>query len=113
LVFDPPSISPGEKTNVRFRVRNTGSRDGDEVVQLYLRDVLASVARPVIELKAFRRVSLRIGEEKEIEFVLGPAELEMLDANLRRVVEPGEFKVMIGASSADIRLSGSLLVRPR
>jgi beta-glucosidase len=113
LVFDPPSISPGEKTNVRFRVRNTGSRDGDEVVQLYLRDVLASVARPVREIKAFRRVSLRIGEEKEIEFVLGPAELEMLDANLRRVVEPGEFKVMIGASSADIRLSGSLLVRPR
>jgi beta-glucosidase len=113
LAVDPPSISPGDKTKVRFRVRNTGSRDGDEVVQLYIRDVLASIARPVMELKAFHRVSLRAGEEKEIEFVLGPAELEMLDANLRRVVEPGEFKVMIGASSADIRLSGSLLVRPR
>lgn len=113
LAVDPPSIAAGGKAMIRFRVRNTGSRDGDEVAQLYIRDVLASVARPVMELKAFRRVSLQPGKEQEIEFVLGPAELEMLDANLRRVVEPGEFKVMIGSSSADIRLSGTLTVRSR
>jgi beta-glucosidase len=111
LTFDPPSIAAGEKTTVRFRIRNSGLRAGDEVVQLYIRDVLASVARPVLELKAFRRVALGAGETKEIEFAVGPAELEMLDTNLRRVVEPGEFKVMIGASSADIRLSGTLTVK--
>ena len=113
LAIDPPSIAAGESAKIRFRVRNAGARDGDEVVQLYVRDVLASVARPVLELEAFRRISLRAGEERDVEFTLGPAELEMLDAHLKRVVEPGEFKVMIGASSADIRLGGTLIVRPR
>lgn len=111
LAFDPPSIASGEKSRVRFRIRNTGSRAGDDVIQLYIRDVLASVARPILELKAFRRVTLGAGETREIEFILGPAELGMLDKGLRRVVEPGEFQMMIGASSADIRLRGSLTVR--
>ena len=113
LSFDPPVLVAGGTTRVSFRVRNTGPRNGDEVVQLYIRDVLASVARPVMELKAFQRVSLRPDEEKEVDFAIGPAELEMLDANLRRVVEPGDFTIMVGASSADIRLSGTLTVRSR
>ena len=111
LVFEPAPVPSGGSTRVKFRIRNTGARAGDEVVQLYIRDVLASVARPVMELKAFRRVSLGPGEEKEIVFEIGQAELEMLDKNLVRVVEPGEFKIMIGASSADIRLSGTLTVK--
>jgi len=113
LGFDPPNIAADGTAVCFFRVQNTGPREGDEVVQLYIRDVLASVARPVMELKAFRRVSLRPGEEKEIEFLIGPAELEMLGANLKRVIEPGDFTIMVGASSADIRLSGTLTVRSR
>jgi beta-glucosidase len=81
------------------------------VVQLYVKDELASVARPVMELKGFTRVRLAPGEEREVTFRLGPAELEMLDADLRRVVEPGTFRVLIGRSSKDIRLRGTLEVR--
>jgi beta-glucosidase len=92
-------------------VRNTGTRAGDEVVQLYIRDVLASVARPVMELKGFRRVHLEPDEQAEVTFTLGPDELRMLDTALRPVVEPGAFRVMVGASSRDIRLRGELVAR--
>jgi beta-glucosidase len=92
-------------------VKNTGTRAGDEVVQLYLRDVLASVARPVMELKGFRRVRLAPGEETEVAFALGPAHLRMLDRDMRWVVEPGTFRVMVGRSSKDIRLRGELMVQ--
>jgi beta-glucosidase len=92
-------------------VKNTGQREGDEVVQLYVRDLVASVARPVMELEGFRRVRLRPGEETEVSFELGPAELRMLDEDLRWVVEPGTFRVMVGSSSKDIRLRGEFEVR--
>jgi hypothetical protein len=85
-----------------------GARAGDEVVQLDVRDVLASVARPVMELKGFERVHLEPGQAKEVVFELGPEHLQMLDATLRWVVEPGTFRVMIGGSSKDIRLRGTL-----
>jgi beta-glucosidase len=81
------------------------------VAQLYIRDVLASVARPVIELKSFRRIELGPGEGEEVVFELGPDQLQILDRNLRTVVEPGVFRVMIGSSSKDIRLRGELTVR--
>ena len=92
-------------------VKNTGSRAGDEVVQLYLRDVLASVARPVMELKGFRRVSLKPGESQTVTFEIGPDALRLLDAALHWTVEPGVFRLMIGASSKDIRLRGEVTVR--
>jgi beta-glucosidase len=92
-------------------VKNTGSRNGDEVVQLYIRDVLATVARPVMELRGFARVQLAAGQSKEVAFELGPADLQMLDAGLRWVVEPGTFRVMVGSSSKNIRLRGELEVR--
>jgi len=92
-------------------VRNVGARAGDEVVQLYLRDELASVTRPVMQLAGFRRVHLAPGEEREVVFELAAEQLELLDRDLRRVVEPGTFRVMVGASSADIRLRGELTVR--
>ena len=97
---------------VRFRVRNSGTVAGDEVVQLYMRDLLASVARPVEELKAFARVHLAPGESQEISFGIGPEQLRMLDAELREVVEPGTFLVSIGSSSRDLRLRGMLTVHP-
>ena len=77
---------------------------GDEVVQLYLRDVLASVARPIKELKGFQRIALAPGQSKEVSFEIGPNELAMLDKDLNRIVEASDFRIMIGASSKDIRL---------
>jgi beta-glucosidase len=80
-------------------------------VQLYIRDVLASVARPVMELEGFSRVPLAPGQSKTVTFTLGPDELRMLDRDMHWIVEPGAFRVMIGASSKDIRLRGELSVK--
>ena len=82
----------------------------EEVVQLYIRDLFASVARPKTELKAFKRIGLKPGETKQVEFLITPEMLQMLDINLKKVVEPGDFRIMIGASSKDIRLNGTLRV---
>jgi beta-glucosidase len=101
-------IEPGF---VRCRVKNVGDRAGDEVVQLYLHDELASVAQPVIALKGFARIHLAPGEEQVVTFRLGPDELRLLARDLRWIVEPGDFRVMVGASSKDIRLRGTLSVR--
>ncbi|HKZ66944.1 MAG TPA: glycoside hydrolase family 3 C-terminal domain-containing protein, partial [Chitinophagaceae bacterium] len=104
LQLDKSIIKAGEDLNLRFKLKNTGKYKGDEVVQLYLRDELASVARPIKELKGFQRVSLEPGEEKEIQFIITPEMLTMLDANMKEVIEPGKFRIMIGSSSMDIRL---------
>jgi beta-glucosidase len=93
-----------------FNLTNAGKMDGDEVVQLYIRDLLASVARPVTELKGFSRITLKAGETRQISFNITPEMLQMLDINLKKVVEPGDFRIMIGASSKDIRLSGTIRV---
>jgi beta-glucosidase len=85
---------------VMFDVRNTGSRPGTEVAQLYLRDDVASVTRPVRELRGFRRVPLRAGETITLSFTLRPDDLSLYDRDLRRVVEPGGFTVFVGGSSA-------------
>ncbi|HXT68790.1 MAG TPA: glycoside hydrolase family 3 N-terminal domain-containing protein [Vicinamibacterales bacterium] len=111
LVIEPAVIPPNGTATVRFKVRNTGARPGDEVAQLYIRDVLGSVARPVMELKGFDRIQLAPGEQKESRLTLGPNELRMLDWNMRWIVEPGVFRIMVGASSKDIRLRGELTVK--
>jgi beta-glucosidase len=110
LAFDSQRISPTASTVVRFKVRNTGALAGDEVVQLYIHDEVASVARPVTELKGFERIHLQPGEVKEASFAITPETLSMLDKDLKRVVEPGDFRIMIGSSSRDIRLRGILAV---
>ena len=97
-------IAVDESTTIKFNVKNIGNVDGDEIVQLYVKDELASVARPVKELKAFQRISLKAAEEKEVVFEITPAMLSMLDDKMKRVVEPGTFRIMIGSSSRDIRV---------
>ena len=104
LKLDKHEISSNESLNLQFKLTNTGNYDGDEVIQLYIKDLFASVARPVMELKGFQRVHLKKGETKELSFEITPELLSMLDIDLNRIVEPGEFRIMIGASSNDIRL---------
>jgi beta-glucosidase len=94
-------IRPDGRVTLSVEVANTGTRAGDEVVQLYIRDIAASVTRPVRELKGFQRVTLRPGEKRLIEFTLAPEQLGFYNREMRFVVEPGEFSVMVGASSAD------------
>ncbi len=111
LSIESPEIAPTGSTTVRCRVTNGGSRAGDEVVQLYVRDLLASVARPVMQLAGFQRLHLTPGESREVVFTVGREQLQMLGRDLRWVVEPGTFRLLIGASSRDIRLRGDLVVR--
>lgn len=110
LKLSSKTISPFDSVEVSFTLKNTGSRKGDEVVQLYIRDVLSSITVYEKALRGFERVSLEPGESKEVSFILTPKDLSLLDADFRRIVEPGEFEIMIGASSKDIRLSEKLLV---
>jgi beta-glucosidase-like glycosyl hydrolase len=111
LVIEPKTIGPDGTAHVSCVVTNTARRAGVEVVQLYIRDKLASVTRPVLELKGFRKVRLEPGESATETFELGPRELSLLDARLREAVEAGEFEILVGRSSRDIRLSGVLTVR--
>ena len=105
------SIDKNESTTVLFTITNQGKVDGDEVVQLYIRDQLSSVARPVMELKGFQRIHLHAGESKEVSFIITPEMLLMLDINLKEVVEPGDFRIMVGSSSRDIKLKETLTVK--
>ncbi|WP_114436643.1 glycoside hydrolase family 3 N-terminal domain-containing protein [Marinilabilia salmonicolor] len=99
-----------EEFVVNFKVKNTGNFDGDEVVQLYLRDEYASVVQPVQQLKHFNRLFLKKGEEKQVSFYLNEKDLAILNQKKEWVVEPGTFQLMIGAASDDIRLSGTIKV---
>ncbi len=110
LHLEPERIPPSGTAMVKVEVENVGPLAGDEVVQLYIHDVVGSVARPVKELKGFRRVHLKPGEKTTVTFRLGPEELSMLDRDLKVVVEPGTFEVMVGASSEDIRVRANLEV---
>jgi beta-glucosidase len=80
-------------------VTNTGKRAGDEVVQLYIRDLVSSLTRPIMELKDFKRITLAPGESKTVNFTITPDKLSFLDLNMNRVVEPGWFDIMVGTSS--------------
>ncbi|HEY4966467.1 MAG TPA: fibronectin type III-like domain-contianing protein, partial [Puia sp.] len=102
-----------DSTRVRCTIKNTGNEAGDEVVQLYIRDLLSTVARPVMDLKGFQRIHILPGQEKELVFTIKPSSLAMLDENLQWLVEPGDFRIMIGASSKDIRLKETLTVVSR
>jgi beta-glucosidase len=92
-------IRGGDSTKVLVDVTNTGRRAGTEVVQLYIRDLVSSVTRPVKELKGFQKVSLKPGEKKTVALDIVPESLAFYDVNLKYVVEPGEFEIMVGTSS--------------
>ena len=110
LEITPKVITPNQKATIRLKVTNTGKRAGDEVVQLYTRDILSSVTTYEKNLAGFERIHLKPGESKEIVFTHDRKHLEMLNADMKWTVEPGEFAIMAGASSEDIRLNGILTV---
>lgn len=110
LEISPKVITPNERVQVSLKVTNTGKRAGDEVVQLYTRDVISSVTTYEKNLAGFERIHLRPGETQTVTFTLDRKHLELLNADMKWVVEPGEFSIMAGASSEDIRLSGVLQV---
>ena len=99
-----------EGTVVKFTVTNTGNRKGDEVVQLYLHQDLPSVVQPERQLKAFKRITLEPGETRHMTFVLGPETFSIVDANMKRTVEPGSYHVLIGSSSTDIHFMGRITI---
>jgi beta-glucosidase len=103
--YGAPTVSattmrPGDTLRVDVDVTNTGRTAGEDVVQLYLRDEVASIARPVRELRGFRRVSLAPGERRSVRFTLDVRDLAFYDADMRHVAEPGAFRVFVGGSSA-------------
>jgi beta-glucosidase len=93
----------GETVRVEVDVTNTGSREGDEVVQIYIRDLIASVPRATLELKAFRRITLRKGERRTVVFDLKPDAFSFWDKDMSWRIEPGEFKIFAGNSSTDLK----------
>lgn len=110
LAIDPPRATADAAIAIACTVTNAGDRAGTEVVQLYVRDLVASVTRPVRQLVGFARLELAPGAARRVRFRLDPSQLAFLDAAMRFVVEPGEFQVMLGASSADIRLEGGFAI---
>ncbi len=106
LKITPAKPKINGNVTVTIDVQNTGARAGDEVVQLYTRDMVSTVTTYEKNLRGFERINLRPGEKKTVTFTLTPADLSLWDGNMRFVAEPGVFKVMIGSSSEDIRLTG-------
>ncbi len=102
----PAQIPPDGRATVSVEVTNAGERAGDEVVQLYIRDEVSRATRPVMELKGFRRVALAPGERRTVTFELGPEQLSYHGPDLKRVVEPGRFQVMVGGSSDEVKSVG-------
>jgi beta-glucosidase len=102
----PARIAPDGKATVTVEVTNTGSRTGDEVVQLYIRAEVSRTTRPVMELKGFRRITLTPGERRAVTFEVGPEQLSYHGLEMKRVVEPGRFRVMVGGSSGEVKSVG-------
>ncbi|HOL49031.1 MAG TPA: glycoside hydrolase family 3 N-terminal domain-containing protein [bacterium] len=105
LKVSPEKFSGKGNVNVSVEVENTGNYEGDEIVQLYLRDVVSSIIRPVKELKRFSKVHLKPGEKTKVEFALEESDLSFLDENFKSVLEPGVFEVMVGKNSTDLLIT--------
>lgn len=110
ITVHPAVITPNQEVTVKCKITNTGKRAGDEVAQLYVRDLLSSVTTYEKKLCGFERVGLEPGETKEVTFILHPRELQLYNKESQWVVEPGDFKIMVGASSEDIRLNERIRV---
>jgi beta-glucosidase len=103
LHVEPSQIQPGGSAKVTVDVSNIGDRQGDEVVQMYVHQKVASLTRPVVALKGFERISLNPGEKRTVEFTITPDALSLLDVDMHKVVEPGAFEIMVGPSSAETK----------
>ena len=103
IKLSAPSFKAGESITAQVRVTNTGKYEGKEVVQLYTRDMVGSITRPVKELKGFQKISLKPGESKEVTFTLSADDLKFFNADLQYVAEPGDFKLFIGSNSRDVK----------
>jgi beta-glucosidase len=103
ITLSEAEITTGDSLTVSIDVTNSGSREGSEVVQLYIRDLVGSVTRPVKELKAFQKISLKAGETKTVNFTLGMSELSFYNSDLNFVIEPGKFNVFVGGNSRDVK----------
>jgi len=112
LQLSKKKLTVNDKIEVSVEITNTGKYAGEEIVQLYLRDRVGSIVRPVKELKDFRKISLKVGEVKTIRFVIDKEKLSYYNQQLEWVAEPGDFDLMIGASSKDIRLTDSFELIP-
>ena len=110
LRLEKEEIVPDEATRVLVDVTNTGQREGTETVQMYIRDLVSSVTRPVKELKGFRKIGLKPGQTETVAIDITPDLLAFYDINMNYTVEPGEFEVMVGSSSADVDLQRVVLV---
>ena len=103
ISLNKPEIAFGEPLVVSVKVTNTGDYDGEEVVQLYIRDLVASVTRPVKELKGFKKVMIKKGETVDVNFTLTSDDFRFYNNNMKYVAEPGDFKVFVGTSSDDVK----------
>ena len=112
LKINPLKQHARGNVTVSFNLKNTGTREGDEVVQLYTRDLVSSVTTYEKNLRGFDRIHLKPGESKIVSFTLTPDDLSLWDRNMNFVVEPGMFRIMIGSSSEDIRLNGDFEILP-
>jgi beta-glucosidase len=110
LKLSSETVKPDQSVSVSLDVRNSGLVKGDEVAQLYIHDVIGSVSRPLKELKGFKRVTLEPGEKKTVELLLTPEHLSMYNREMKWVVEPGTFEILVGCSSSDIKLKANLEV---
>ncbi len=105
VTLSSTTLQPDGTITASVTVTNTGSVDGNEVVQLYIRDIVGSITRPTKELKGFQRIALKAGESKKVDFIINPEMLKFYDYNINFVNEPGEFDVMIGANCRDLQNS--------
>jgi beta-glucosidase len=110
LKISPLEIPANGTSQISVDIINIGNRKGDEIVQLYIHDKISSVTRPIKELKDFSRISLNPGETKTITFTITPDKLEFYNIDMKRVVEPGDFEIMVGKSSQEY-LTGTLKVK--
>ena len=106
-----PTLNTGETVTASVTVTNTGNRDGTEIVQLYIRDVVGSISRPMKELKGFQKITLKAGESKTVQFRITANDLKFYNSSLKYVVEPGDFKVFVGGNSRDLKESGFKFIK--
>lgn len=109
ISLDGKQIIPGETLHIKVTVTNSGNYDGEETVQLYIRDMVASVTQPVKELKKFQKIFLKKGESKEVTFTLGVDNLKFYNSDLKYVYESGDFKVFVGGNSRDVKEASFVL----